>query len=113
MLSIIGCVVNATAHSVNTVIGGSVFVGCAVSCHSLAWAALPELFPSKMRPYVLGVINTILALVASLGPLIGTSKNDSITLILCIADKIQVMVSYPARAGDRYSGCVSPLRRPR
>ncbi|KAJ5638385.1 hypothetical protein N7490_008264 [Penicillium lividum] len=97
IMSVIGCVVSATAQRVNIVICGQVFVGCAVSCHSLTWTALPEIFPSKDRSWVLAFVSTFLALIGSLGPLIGYAFVETSTwrnvLWLCFAIEVTSFIA--------------------
>ena len=70
-LGLVGCVISATAQSVNTVIGASVLIGASSAMHQTTWSCLGEIAPRKNRAVALGLFQTSLAPAAAFGALIG------------------------------------------
>jgi MFS family permease len=46
----IGCIISATAQSVNAVIGGVVLIGIGSAGHQVAWGCIGEVVPRNYRP---------------------------------------------------------------
>jgi len=69
---IIGTVISATAHRVDVVIGGGIFIGLATSLQQQAWAALGEIVPKKHRGLILGLFELANIAPGAFGPIIGT-----------------------------------------
>jgi len=73
VLAIIGTLISATAHNVNTIIGGGVLIGIASSMRQLAWSCLGELIPRQSRGLAFGLLQASLSPASAFGPLIGQS----------------------------------------
>lgn len=71
VLSVIGCLISATTHRVDVVIGGAAFIGAGSSMHQLAWSALSEMVPRKSRSVALGIFMMSISVTSSFGALIG------------------------------------------
>jgi MFS family permease len=71
MFGLIGCVMGATAQSVNVAIGGGIFIGVASACQQLAWSGLGEMVPRKYRSVALGIFELCCAPPGAFGPIIG------------------------------------------
>jgi len=72
IIGIVGCIVGATANSVNAVIGGSTLIGIGGSMHQLAWTCLGELVPKRSRGLALGFFETSLVPASVFGTIIGS-----------------------------------------
>ncbi|KAI9735349.1 MAG: hypothetical protein M1818_006544 [Claussenomyces sp. TS43310] len=70
---LIGCVIAATAHNVNVVIGGGIFIGFASACQQLAWSALGEMVPKKYRGFAIGLFETCCLPPAAFGPVMANA----------------------------------------
>ncbi|KAK9379740.1 trichothecene efflux pump [Kockiozyma suomiensis] len=70
VLSVIGCLISATTHRVDVVIGGAAFIGAGSSMHQLAWSALSEMVPRKSRSVALGIFMMSISVTSSFGALI-------------------------------------------
>ncbi|KAK7204237.1 trichothecene efflux pump [Myxozyma melibiosi] len=70
ILSVIGCVMSATAKRVDIVIGGAVFIGAGSSMHQIAWSALSEMVPRKSRSVALGFFMMSISASTAFGALI-------------------------------------------
>lgn len=73
ILSLIGCVIAATAQSVNTVIVGVTFTGVGCSMHQVSWTCFGEIVPKKHRPLAFGVMETVFGLASAFSPVIAYS----------------------------------------
>jgi MFS family permease len=74
-VGVVGCVVSATAHNVNTVIGASVLIGLSSAMHQNAWACLGEIVPRKSRAMALGIFQSSSAPGSAFGALIGNCSS--------------------------------------
>lgn len=104
MLGLIGAIICATAKSIPTVIGGSVFIGLAASVQLTFTFVIAELVPNKLRPVVnSGIFITTLpfgafgALIAQLliaNTVQGWRWNYYLSIICCGLSLILFVVCY-------------------
>lgn len=85
-LSIIGVIIAATAQSVNVVIGGCAIIGVASSMRQLAWSALGEIVPKRLRGVAFSMLQMSISIAPAFGPLIGKSRVHPRGLVLSRAD---------------------------
>jgi MFS family permease len=71
ILGLIGCVMGATAQTVNVAIGGGIFIGCASALQQIAWSSLAEIFPRKYRSLALGIFEAGCIPPGAFGPIMG------------------------------------------
>ena len=71
LCGLIGCVMGATANSVDVTIGGGIFIGVASACQQLTWSRLSEIVPRKYRAFALGIFEFCCAPPAAFGPIMG------------------------------------------
>jgi MFS family permease len=67
----IGNIIAASAHSVNTVIGGVVLIGVGSAGHQVAWSCIGEVVPRNCRPVAIGVFEASVTPLSITGALIG------------------------------------------
>ncbi|KAI9743687.1 MAG: hypothetical protein M1818_003003 [Claussenomyces sp. TS43310] len=77
VLAAIGHLISATAHRINTVIGGAVLIGAGSAMHQVCWSCLGEVVPRKKRPMALGVFEASVFPGSAFGALIGLSRPKS------------------------------------
>lgn len=68
VICVVGCIVWATAKSVNVFIIGSAINGTGCGIHQISYASISELVPRKRRPLALGIYQTFLACIAAISP---------------------------------------------
>jgi len=73
LCGLIGCVMCATANSINVAIGGGVFIGVASTLQQLAWTAVGELVPRKYRGLALGIFEMCALPPGAFGPIMGNA----------------------------------------
>lgn len=71
LLGVLGTVISATAHNINTLIGGGILIGVASSMRQLAWSCLGEIVPKKNRGLAFSMLQGSLSVAAAFGPVIG------------------------------------------
>jgi MFS family permease len=67
----IGCVISATAQSVNAVIGGVVLIGIGSAGHQVAWGCIGEVVPRNYRPIAIAAFESSVTPASVAGALIG------------------------------------------
>lgn len=72
-LGVIGSIMSATANNVNTLVGGSVFMGLAASSQVLFTILAQEIVPNKYRGYAQGSCLLFIFPAIGCGPIIGRS----------------------------------------
>jgi MFS family permease len=55
LLALLGNLISALGKNINTLIGGSVFIGLGSSMHQIGWAAVGEIVPKKRRPLAIAI----------------------------------------------------------
>ncbi|OCK73556.1 trichothecene efflux pump [Lepidopterella palustris CBS 459.81] len=73
VITIAGAAIAATAHDVNTVIGGNILLGVGGAMHQLAWTCLSELVPKRSRGLALAFFESSLLPASAFGPVIAYS----------------------------------------
>lgn len=73
VLGLIGCCVCATGTTINTLIGGGIFIGTASACQQLAWASISEMVPKKYRGLAIGLFELACAPPGAFGPIMGNA----------------------------------------
>lgn len=69
----IGTLVSATAHDINTVIGGGCIIGVASGMRQIAWSSLGEIVTKRDRGLAFSFLQIILGVAGGFGPIIGES----------------------------------------
>ncbi|PGH10485.1 hypothetical protein AJ80_07528 [Polytolypa hystricis UAMH7299] len=80
ILGAIGSIINATAHDIPTIIGGTVFIGIAGAVQTTFSFVLMELVANKHRPLVVGLLFMSTFPFAAFGPVIARSFVTSTAL---------------------------------
>ncbi|OCK72990.1 trichothecene efflux pump [Lepidopterella palustris CBS 459.81] len=73
LLGMIGSIISATAHRVEVVIGGGIFLGTASAFQQLVWAGIGEIIPRKYRGMVTALIEACVFPAGAFGPIIANS----------------------------------------
>jgi len=73
LFGLIGCVVCATAGSVNVAIGGGIFIGTASALQQIAWSGITEIVPRKYRSLALGLFELGCVPPGAFGPIMGNA----------------------------------------
>jgi MFS family permease len=73
VLAVVGSIMSAVAPNVNTLVGGSVFIGLAASTQVLFPLLAQEIVPNKYRGYAQGTALLLVIPAIGFGPIIGRS----------------------------------------
>jgi MFS family permease len=85
LFSILGNLISALGKNINTLIGGSVFIGLGSSMHQIRWAAVGEIVPKKRRPLAIAIFEVSVSPAGALGVLIGKIR-FLIPILRCVAE---------------------------
>lgn len=114
-LALVGCAIAATAHQINTVIGGCVLIGLGSGLHQIAWAALAEIVPRRSRSVASGYFETSLGFVQVFGAVIGKYSSTYCFALLAIfysisnADQLmQLLLLSDMQPGELLTGFLLP-----
>jgi len=105
LLGVVGTVLSATAHDIDTLIGGGVLIGIASGMRQLAWSALGEIVPKKNRGLAFSVLQGSLGAGAAFGPVIGRFHCPDIEIR--DAKTGQLMASSTLVPGEVFFGSLS------
>jgi MFS family permease len=75
LLGLLGNLISALGKNINTLIGGSVFIGLGSSMHQIRWAAVGEIVPKKRRPLAIAIFEVSASPPGALVALIGKIRS--------------------------------------
>lgn len=67
----IGNIICATGHNINTLIGGGVIIGIGTAAHQNGWSCVGEIVPKRSRGVALGLLEASFAPASVFAGLIG------------------------------------------
>jgi MFS family permease len=73
IFGLIGCCIGAKGRTVNTLIGGGIFIGVASACQQLAWAGVSEMVPKRYRGFAIGMFELACVPPGAFGPIMGNA----------------------------------------